>query len=170
MLLAQLTESLKARPEELPERVAGDRGAAARRGARAERLRADTLRAEAAEPAGAARDVDGVAVLAVHAPTGLDAGGLRQLVLDARGDLGARPAVVLGAAEVDGKAALVAATNDAARAAGLSASDVLRAVLPQVDGRGGGKADVAQGGGPRAAGIADALSALDAAVRAGLGA
>ena len=106
----------------------------------------------------------------MHAPTGLDAGGLRQLVLDARGDLGARPAVVLGAAEVDGKAALVAATNDAARAAGLWASDVLRAVLPQVDGRGGGKADVAQGGGPRAAGIADALSALDAAVRAGLGA
>src|SRR3712207_7221106 len=47
----------------------------------------------------------------------------------------------------------VAALNPAALERGLSANDVLRAAAAPVGGRGGGKADVAQGGGTDPAGI-----------------
>jgi len=53
-----------------------------------------------------------------------------------------------------------------ARALGLSARDVLQSVLPLVGGRGGGKDDVAQGGGSDPSGIDAALAAVVATVRA----
>ena len=84
--------------------------------------------------------------------------------LDVRGRLADRPAVVLLASESGGKVALVAALNPAALERGLSASDLLRASAPLVGGRGGGKADVAQGGGTDPAGIPAALQAGEQAV------
>ena len=82
---------------------------------------------------------------------------MRQLALDIRGRLAAdRPAVVLVAAGGD-RVTLVAAVNDAARGRGLSANAVLREAAVAVDGKGGGKDDVAQGGGTKAAGIGEAL-------------
>ena len=56
---------------------------------------------------------------------------------------------------------LVAAVNDTGRARGLSANAVLREAAPAVDGKGGGKDDVAQGGGTNPAGIADALARVE---------
>ena len=53
--------------------------------------------------------------------------------------------VVIG--DADGKVSVVAAVNDEARARGLSANELVRAVGPLVGGKGGGKDDVAQGGG-----------------------
>ncbi len=82
---------------------------------------------------------------------------MRTLALDVRGRLAAdRPGVVLVAAGGD-RVTLVAAVNDAGRARGLSANAVLREAAAAVDGKGGGKDDVAQGGGTNAAGIPDAL-------------
>jgi len=70
--------------------------------------------------------------------------------------------VVIGAA--DGKVAVVAAVNDEARARGLSANDLVRAVGPLVGGKGGGKDDVAQGGGTDASRIDEALAVVAAEV------
>jgi alanyl-tRNA synthetase len=67
-----------------------------------------------------------------------------------------RPAAVIVAAGGD-RASLVAAVNDAGRARGLSASALLREAAVAVEGKGGGKDDVAQGGGAKVEGIADAL-------------
>ena len=103
------------------------------------------------------------------APAGLGGGDLRTLALDVRGRLGDRAAVVLLASESGGKVALVAALNPAALAQGLSANDVLKAAAGPVAGRGGGKADVAQGGGTDAAGIPAALQAGEQAVAAATG-
>ncbi|HMQ30776.1 MAG TPA: alanine--tRNA ligase-related protein [Chloroflexaceae bacterium] len=50
---------------------------------------------------------------------------------------------------------------------GLGASELLRAGLPLVEGRGGGSAGLAQGGGPRVEGLATALAAMAAAARVG---
>jgi alanyl-tRNA synthetase len=58
----------------------------------------------------------------------------------------------------------VAATNDRARERGVKANDVLAAVMPLVGGRGGGKDDVAQGGGGDASRIDEALAAARAAI------
>ena len=65
--------------------------------------------------------------------------------------------------------ALVAALNAVALERGLSANDVLRAAAAPVGGRGGGKADVAQGGGTEAAGIPAALQAGEQAVATATG-
>jgi alanyl-tRNA synthetase len=132
-------------------------------------LRAQQSGAAAGQLAGAATDVDGVAVV-TGSPAGLGGGDLRTLALDVRGRLGGdRPAVVLLASESGGKVALVAALNQAALDRGLSANDVLRAAAAPVGGRGGGKADVAQGGGTDPAGIPAALQAGEQAVAAATG-
>ena len=68
-------------------------------------------------------------------------------------------AAMLLAAEVGGRAALVVALGDSAVGRGLHAQDVLRAMLPAVEGKGGGKPALARGGGPRVAGIAAGLEA-----------
>jgi alanyl-tRNA synthetase len=73
------------------------------------------------------------------------------------------------ASESGGKVALVAALNPAAQDRGLSANDLLRAAAPPVGGRGGGKPDVAQGGGTDPAGIPAALQAGEQAVQTAAG-
>src|SRR5215217_2781767 len=163
-LVRQLADLLKSPQDGLVERVNGvldrlrdtDRELAA--------LRAQQTVAAAGQLAAAAKDVGGVAVV-TGSPAGLGGGDLRTLALDIRGRLPAdRPAVVLLASESGGKVALVAALNQAALDRGLSANDVLRAAATPVGGRGGGKADVAQGGGTDPAGIPAALQAGEQAV------
>jgi alanine--tRNA ligase len=55
---------------------------------------------------------------------------------------------------------LVVATNERARELTLDAGALLRVGLAHVDGRGGGKADIAQGGGTKPEGIAAGLAAI----------
>jgi alanyl-tRNA synthetase len=59
---------------------------------------------------------------------------------------------------------VVAALNDEARARGLSANALVRAVGPLVGGKGGGKDDVAQGGGTDTSRIDEALVLVSAEV------
>jgi alanyl-tRNA synthetase len=132
-------------------------------------LRGRQSLAVAGDLAAAAETVGGVAV-ATGAPAGLWGGDLRTLALDVRGRLGSSPAVVLLASDAGGKVSLVAALNPAAQERGLSANDVLRAAAGPVGGRGGGKADVAQGGGTDPAGIPAALAAGRGAVSSAAGA
>jgi alanyl-tRNA synthetase len=73
---------------------------------------------------------------------------------------------MLGASVEDGRVALVGVVNDRARELGLTAKALLDAALPAVDGRGGGKDDIAQGGGTRPEGLDDAFAAVQAAVAA----
>ena len=92
---------------------------------------------------------------------------LRQIVFDARGRIPAgAPALVVGLAASDDKVSASVVSTQQAVERGVTAKDVLQAVLTHVDGRGGGKDDVAQGGGTSPAGIPAALAAVDDAVRA----
>jgi alanyl-tRNA synthetase len=164
VLVAQLSEALKARPEELPERVADlvERLRSAEK--EIEQVRLGQLLADAGRMASSPEDVGGVDFVG-HRADGAGAGDVRKLVLDIRGRMPTRRAgvvAVLGAA--DGKASIVVATNEAARERGLSASTLLRAAAPAVGGRGGGKDDVAQGGGPDASGIDQALADVRAEI------
>jgi alanyl-tRNA synthetase len=167
-LVRQLAELLKAPQDGLVERVAGMVSRLREVDRELAELRSRQNLAAAGELAGTARDIDGVAVV-TGAPAGLGGGDLRTLALDVRGRLGDRPGVVLLASESGGKVALVAALNPAALARGLSANDVVKAATGPVAGRGGGKADVAQGGGTDAAGSPAALQAGEQAVAAATG-
>ena len=168
-LVRQLADLLKSPQDGLVERVSGMLARLRDVDKELAELRSQQSVAAAGQLAAGATDVDGVA-LVTGSPSGLGGGDLRTLALDVRGRLpGDRPGVVLLASESGGKVALVAALNQAALDRGLSANDVLRAAAPPVGGRGGGKADVAQGGGTDPAGIPAALQAGEQAVAAATG-
>ena len=59
----------------------------------------------------------------------------------------------------DGRVAALVAATDALVGRGLRAGDVLAAMMPAIDGRGGGKPTLARGGGDNVAGMAAALEA-----------
>ncbi len=158
VLVAQLSEALKARPEELPERVNDivEKLRAAEK--ELEKVRVGQLLARAGELSSGAEQVGGVALVATAAP-GAGGGDARTLALDVRGRLPqGQPGVVVVIGDADGKVSVVAAVNDEARARGLSANELVRAVGPLVGGKGGGKDDVAQGGGTDASRIEEALA------------
>lgn len=164
VLVSQLAEQFKARPEELPERIGGivERLRQAER--ELEKVRADAVLSSAGALADGAEDVDGVALVAVAAPDGVGGNDLRALASDVRGRLGARPGVVALFSADGGKVSFVVATTAAARDRGLAAGKLIPAFAPAVGGRGGGKPDLAQGGGTKAAGVPDAVAALRAAL------
>ena len=166
VLVSQLAEQFKARPEELPERIGGivERLRQAER--ELEKVRADAVLSSAGALAEGAEDVDGVALVAVAAPDGIGGNDLRALASDVRGRLGARPGVVaLFSADGD-KVSFVVATTAAARDRGLAAGKLVPAFAAAVGGRGGGKPDLAQGGGTNPAGIPEAVTALRSALKA----
>ena len=90
---------------------------------------------------------------------------LRSLVGDIRGKLGADPAVVALIAEGEGDTVpYVVAVNTAAQDLGLTANELIKPVSAAVDGRGGGKPDLAQGSGKDPTAIDAALNALRAEI------
>jgi alanyl-tRNA synthetase len=167
VLVSQLTETLKVRPDELPERIGAlvERLRATER--ELERVRAGQVLAVAASIAASAGSVGDVAVAAHRAPDGTSGDDLRSLALDVRGRLSSeRPAVVVVAAVSGSRPTVVVAVNDAARAEGLSARGLVRSLAAAMGGGGGGKDDVAQGGGtdpsavdPALAGVPDLVAA-----------
>ena len=130
-------------------------------------MRSATLIANIDGVLGVAQEVGSVRMWTFTAPEGTDAAGLRELVTHGRERARREvPSVVIGAAVLDGKVSLAAATNEAGRAAGQSANRVLQAALAVVGGRGGGKDDMAQGGGTDTTAVEAAFGAARAAVEA----
>ena len=126
------------------------------------RREADELRLKIATGAGQtgsngdeAREVAGVRVLAKEA-SGLDAAGMRQLsdTLLARIKSGV---VVLGRTN-DGKVSLIVRTSDDLTKK-VPAGQVIKELAPIIGGKGGGKADLAEGGGNQPEKLSEALQA-----------
>jgi alanyl-tRNA synthetase len=165
VLVAQLSEALKARPEELPDRVADlvERLRGAEK--EIEKIRAGQVLAVAGELAANPRDVYGVRLVAHRTPDGVGGADLRKLALDVRGRMPAdQPVVVAIVGVADGKPGVVVALNDTARAWRLKAGDLVRVAAEALGGRGGGKDDVAQGGGTDPSGADQALATVEHAI------
>ncbi|MFE4172858.1 alanine--tRNA ligase [Streptomyces sp. NPDC056909] len=166
-VVAQLQELVKGRSEELPEKIAGMLAKLKDAEKEIEKFRAEKVLAAAAGLAGSAIDVRGTALVTGQVPDGTSADDLRKLVLDVRGRLdqqsGAadRPAVVALFTTANGRPLTVIATNDAARRRGLKAGDLVRTAAKTLGGGGGGKPDVAQGGGQNPDAIGDAVAAVE---------
>ena len=157
---------LKASPDQLPERIAG--------------LQEEIKKLRKQLQKGATADVQGVRQrlldeaerIAGHA---LIVGELPDVPVEQireaadwlRSQAGSA-ALCLGA-RVDGKPMLVAAMTDDLVAKGLSAGELIKHVVPAIDGRGGGKPALAQAGGQKAEGIPDALAAAMAWLKSKLG-
>jgi alanyl-tRNA synthetase len=170
VLVAQLSEALKARPEELPERV-NDMVERLRAAEKAlEQTRIAQLLSEGAQLAADAADVNGVRLISLRVD-GADAGDIRTMALNLRSRVSQeQPGTAVLVGVKDGKVAVVVATNDLARDRGVRAGEVLAAVMPLVEGRGGGRDDVAQGGGTDPSRIDEALAAARASIAGAVGA
>ena len=126
----------------------------------------ETLKARAASSAtsdlgGAAIDVGGIRVLASRLE-GFDAKALRDAMDRLKQQLG--DAVIVLAGTADGKAALVAGVNGAATGR-VKAGELLSHVAGQIGGKGGGRPDLAQGGGEDGPALATALQGVPEWVR-----
>ncbi len=163
-LMAGLASSLKVPSEEVPARVATlvERLRAAEK--ELDRARLATARAAAANAAAGAEQIGNVRLVAQRMSGGIDGGDLRSLVGDIRGKFGEEPAVVALIADGQDSVPYVVATNAAAQDLGLRADDLVKELAAAVAGRGGGKADLAQGSGKDSSGIDAALAAVRAAV------
>jgi alanyl-tRNA synthetase len=164
-LLNQAASVMKVRPEDLPARLQalmdGQR--------RIERELAEARKALAlagggggsAHPADAVREVAGVRIIA-RVLNGVPGKDLKGMADEYKKKLGSGVVALIGVEE--GKAsAVVGVTDDLAQT--LSAVELVRAGVAKLGGKGGGgRPDMAQGGGPDAAKASEALQAIEAAV------
>jgi alanyl-tRNA synthetase len=164
VLVSQLTDALKVRPEDLPERVSALVTQLRDAQKEIEKFRAGQVLAVAGTLAATPKDVFGVAVV-THDAGEATADDLRALALDVRGRLGsARPAVVAVGGVAKGRPVVVIAANEEARRWGVAAGDLVGQAAKVLGGGGGGKPDVAQGGGTDVEKLPDALGRVEFAV------
>ncbi|HZV79443.1 MAG TPA: alanine--tRNA ligase [Candidatus Binatus sp.] len=142
----EAVERLTARQRELERRI--------------ETLQAQLAAQHAGEYAAAAKEVAGVRYVALeHDDATVGARDLAESIQQKLPD-----GVVVIAAPSNGKVSLVVAAGGQAAKKGVSAKDVLAALMPHIDGKGGGNPAIAQGAGKNAAGINAALAAVPAAI------
>jgi alanyl-tRNA synthetase len=110
--------------------------------------------------------VEGIRVLAQRVDS-LDRGQLRTLVDNLRNKLGSG-IVILGSAQEDGKVALIAGvTKDLTNR--VPAGKIISLLAPKVGGKGGGKPDIAEGGGSDVSALSSALASAPDVIRELLG-
>ncbi len=119
-----------------------------------ESLKAKAASGATSDLAGSATQVQGVKVVATRLE-GFDAKALRDAVDRLKQQLGDAVIVLAGAA--DGKAALVAGVNGSATGK-VKAGELLAHVAGRINGKGGGRADMAQGGGDDGPALVQALA------------
>jgi alanyl-tRNA synthetase len=164
-VVGALTEALKVRSEELPERIASILAKLKEAEREINTMRMQQVLAASSSLVAGGRDVFGVSFVGHDAGHGVGADDLRSLALDVRSRLGNdRPSVVAVAGVAKDRPLVVIATNDAARAWGLRAGELVKVAAQTLGGGGGGKDDVAQGGGVDATKVAEALARVEHAV------
>ncbi|MEI6229559.1 MAG: alanine--tRNA ligase [Actinomycetes bacterium] len=171
LIVSQLADTVKARPDELAERI----DTILSRLKEAEKeiavMKSASLVANLDGLIGLGETFGDARIWTFEAPDGTDSQGLRELINKSvemvRREI---PSVIVGSAVADGKVSIMVGTNAKAREVGLKASEVLKAALPVVGGRGGGKDDIAQGGGTDPSGLAAAFAAARESVRITVGA
>lgn len=164
-IVSQLAEMTKVRAEELPDRI----------GKLMERLRNAERDINKARNSALMNDIMGLLgeptkigethVYRFTAPVGTESGQLREIVTSAKTKVNRTNYLIVAAVLEADKVSVVTATDSAARASGVAANEVLLAVMSQLDGKGGGNAEMAQGGGTNPAGISAAFEAVLAAVK-----
>ncbi|MGZ4553750.1 MAG: DHHA1 domain-containing protein, partial [Mycobacteriaceae bacterium] len=159
-LIQGLAATLKVPDEDVPARVADlvERLRVAER--ELEQTRAAAVLSSAGTLAESAERVGDVLLVAAAAPDGVTGADLRALATDVRGKLGQQQGVVALFSNTDGKVSFIVATTSAARDRGLAAGALVPSFAAAIGGRGGGKPDMAQGGGTDPAGVPAALAAL----------
>ena len=158
-LVGQLAEMTKVRPDELPDRISKMMERLKQAEKDIAKARTTALTSNIAGLVGEPVKISQTNVYRFTAPDGTTAAALRDLVTSAKASVKLNNFVLVGATVDDGKIAFVVTTDSQARESGVSAAQVLKVMLPAVDGRGGGSAEMSQGGGAKVSGLDAALAA-----------
>lgn len=146
-LVEGVSRELKVQSEELPERISqlSERLKAAEK--EIEGLRKAQLTARASEIIDSATDVNGIKTITLQLPDGTSGGDLRTVATDIRNRMKDTAAVIVLGAVAKGKFPFIAAATGKAVDEGVKAGDIVKRLGEYVNGRGGGKPDMAQGSG-----------------------
>lgn len=146
-LVEGVSRELKVQSEELPERISqlSERLKAAEK--EIEVLRKAQLTARASEFIDSATDVNGIKTITLQLPDGTSGGDLRTVATDIRNRMKDTAAVIVLGAVDKGKFPFIAAATGKAVDEGVKAGDIVKRLGEYVNGRGGGKPDMAQGSG-----------------------
>jgi len=161
-LLNTLALQLKTKKETVIERFTALQQEKAALEHELESLRKKAANAAAGELLSGVKDVGGVKFLAAKVE-GADAAALRTTLDGIRKNL-KDAAVVLGGAK-DGKVALLVSLPPEVVARGGHAGNLLKELAPKVGGKGGGKPDMAQGGGTDGSKLPEALASAEALLK-----
>jgi len=166
--LQAVAQALKATPEGAAERAAQVLSALREKDREIERLRLKLTEGAGGGAAGdeEVHEVAGLKVL-TRRDDGLDAGALRALSDRVRDRLGSGAALL--SSVTDGRVLLIALVSKDATDR-LNAGELMREAATAVGGKGGGRPDMAQGGGPDTGNLDAAVTAFRAQVEARLGA
>src|SRR5690606_3813830 len=157
-LVSRLAELFRVPADQVADRVEQTVAALREAEKELEQLRAQLVLGGAESLAAGALDIRGTAFVGTEAPEGAASGEVRTLAQEIRGKLDpARPGVVAVTLRAGGKASLVVAVNRAGTERGISAADLVKGAL---SGRGGGSAELAQGGGVPASDAPELLTAV----------
>jgi alanyl-tRNA synthetase len=144
----EAVERLAQRQKDLERKVAG--------------LHAQLAATRADEYIAGAKEIAGIRYLAIR-PSDDTGVSVRELAESIRAKW--PDGVVVVAAPDNGKVSVVVTASGAASKKGVSAKDVLAAIIAHVEGKGGGSPAMAQGAGKNAAGIDAALAAVPDAIQ-----
>ncbi|MER0070913.1 alanine--tRNA ligase [Corynebacterium sp. KPL2850] len=146
-LVEGVSRELKVQSEELPERISqlSERLKAAEK--EIEGLRKAQLTARASEIIDSATEVNGIKTITLQLPDGTSGGDLRTVATDIRNRMKDTAAVIVLGAVDKGKFPFIAAATGKAVDQGVKAGDIVKGLGEYVNGRGGGKPDMAQGSG-----------------------
>src|SRR5215211_7735989 len=162
-LVLGLTDALKVQPDQLTDRVlklVAQLKAAEKQIAD---LKSARVLSDVSSIAATARDLWGVGYIG-HRADGVSGGDLRTLAVEIRNRIQDQPAVVSVIGGQADKPSIVVVTTQGARNRGLSAGELVRTASETLGGRGGGKDDIAQGGGTDGSRADDALKAVEYAI------
>lgn len=160
-LVEGVSRELKVQTEDLPERIAQltEKLKAAEK--QIAELHKAQLMSQTADMIAGATDINGFSVISVKLPNGVNGGDLRTLASDIKNRLGDTAGIVVLASENEGgKMPFIVGATKAANERGVKAGDLVKTISGYVDGKGGGKPDMAQGSGADAAGLDAAFNAV----------
>jgi len=159
-ILLSIADQLKSNPTGAAEKVAAVLAELKEAQRALASFQSAALSAKVPALLGQAKQRGSISVIAERVSDVPNSDALRDLVIKLRDASNDKAAVVALVAVVDDKPSVIIAANDLAQKAGAKAGDLVRLVSSILGGGGGGKADLAQGGGTDVSKIDEALKQL----------
>lgn len=159
-LVSQVASIMGTKPEEIPARIDDALMRLKQAQKKLAKLQEESLLSRVGEIAASAKDIQGSRVITFNAGE-VSADSLRTLAQSVRQRLEDTSAVISIGGVAKDRPLVIVATTQQARDGGLKAGELVKVAARTMGGGGGGRPDLAQGGGKDAGKLAEALQAIE---------